>query len=70
MNNNDVLRRLRYALDISNPSMIEIFQLSGCSIEQPTLIKLLKKEDDDKFISLEFVQILKCALEAAFLDNK
>lgn len=51
MNNNDILRRLRYALDISNPAMIEIFQLSGCTIEQPTLIKLLKKEDEEEFIS-------------------
>jgi len=51
MNNNDILRRLRYALDISNPVMIEIFQLSGCSIEQPTLIKLLKKEEEEEFIS-------------------
>lgn len=51
MNNNDILRRLRYALDISNPAMIEIFQLSGCSIEQPTLIKLLKKEEEDDFIA-------------------
>ena len=51
MNNNDVLRRLRYALDISNPTMIEIFQLSGCTIEQPTLIKLLKKEEEEEFIA-------------------
>ncbi|NTW99901.1 MAG: DUF1456 family protein [Geobacteraceae bacterium] len=51
MNNNDILRRLRYALDISNPVMIEIFQLSGCTIEQPTLIKLLKKEEEEEFIS-------------------
>jgi uncharacterized protein YehS (DUF1456 family) len=51
MNNNDILRRLRYALDISNPTMIEIFQLSGCSIEQPTLIKLLKKEEEEEFIA-------------------
>ena len=51
MNNNDVLRRLRYALDISNPAMIEIFQLSGCSIEQPTLIKLMKKEEEEDFIA-------------------
>jgi uncharacterized protein YehS (DUF1456 family) len=50
MNNNDILRRLRYALDISNPAMTEIFQLSGCTIEQPTLLKLLKKEDEDEFI--------------------
>jgi uncharacterized protein YehS (DUF1456 family) len=51
MNNNDVLRRLRYALDISNPVMIEIFQISGCTLEQPTLIKLLKKEEEEDFIS-------------------
>jgi uncharacterized protein YehS (DUF1456 family) len=51
MNNNDILRRLRYALDISNPTMIDIFRLSGCSIEQPTLIKLLKKEEEEEFIS-------------------
>jgi uncharacterized protein YehS (DUF1456 family) len=51
MNNNDVLRRLRYALDIINPVMIEIFQISGCTLEQPTLIKLLKKEEEEDFIS-------------------
>lgn len=51
MNNNDILRRLRYALDISNPVMIDIFQLSGCTIEQNTLIKLLKKEEEEEFIS-------------------
>ena len=51
MNNNDVLRRLRYALNISNPVMIEIFQISGCTLEQPTLIKLLKKEEEEEFIA-------------------
>ena len=51
MNYNDILRRLRYALDISNPVMIDIFKLSGCTIEQPTLLKLLKKEGEDEFIS-------------------
>jgi uncharacterized protein YehS (DUF1456 family) len=51
MNNNDILRRVRYALDISNPRMIEIFQLSGCTLELPTLLKLLKKEEEEEFIS-------------------
>ncbi|GAC1472421.1 MAG: DUF1456 family protein [Desulfuromonadaceae bacterium] len=50
MNNNDILRRLRYALDISNPAMIEIFQLSGCTIEHTTLLKFLKKEEEEDFI--------------------
>lgn len=51
MNNNDILRRVRYALDISNPGMIEIFKLSGCNLELPTLLKFLKKEEEDEFIS-------------------
>jgi uncharacterized protein YehS (DUF1456 family) len=51
MNNNDILRRVRYALDISNPGMIDIFKLSGCSLELPTLLKLLKKEEEEDFIS-------------------
>ena len=51
MNNNDILRRVRYALDISNPDMIGIFKLSGCNLELPTLLKFLKKEDEDEFIS-------------------
>lgn len=51
MNNNDILRRVRYALDISNPGMIDIFKLSGCNLELPTLLKLLKKEEEEEFIS-------------------
>lgn len=46
MTNNDVLRRVRYALDISNSAMIEIFSLSGHLLEQPQLLNLLKKEDE------------------------
>lgn len=50
MTNNDILRRFRYALDISNPAMIEIFRLSGHAIEPPALIDLLRKEDDPGFV--------------------
>lgn len=32
MTNNDILRRFRYALDISNSTMIEIFRLSNHDI--------------------------------------
>ena len=50
MNNNDIMRRVRYALDISNPSMVEIFKLVGCGMTEPTLLKLLKKEEEEEFI--------------------
>jgi len=45
--NNDILRRFRYALDISNPKMLEIFRTSGHEIDQETLIDLLKKEEEE-----------------------
>jgi len=45
--NNDILRRFRYALDISNPKMLEIFRTSGHEIDQETLIALLKKEEEE-----------------------
>lgn len=50
MTNNDILRRFRYALDISNPKMLEIFRLAGHEIDQAELISMLKKEDDDGFL--------------------
>lgn len=49
MTNNDILRRFRYALDISNITMIEIFKQTGHEIDQPTLIDLLKKEDEEGY---------------------
>ena len=50
MTNNDILRRFRYALDISNPKMLEIFRIAGHEIEQTALLALLKKEDEDGFL--------------------
>lgn len=47
MTNNDILRRFRYALDISNPKMLEIFRLSGHETDQDTLMALLKKEGEE-----------------------
>jgi uncharacterized protein YehS (DUF1456 family) len=45
--NNDILRRFRYALDISNPKMQEIFRTGGHEIDQDALIGLLKKEEEE-----------------------
>lgn len=50
MTNNDILRRFRYALDISNPKMLEIFRTAGQEIDQTTLLALLKKEGEDGFL--------------------
>lgn len=49
MLNNDVLRSLRYTLDISETKMIEIIQLSGKQVAPDDLAAMLKKEDEEGF---------------------
>jgi uncharacterized protein YehS (DUF1456 family) len=46
VNNNDILIRLRYALDIKNVDMIEIFKLGGMEITKEELFKILTKSKD------------------------
>jgi uncharacterized protein YehS (DUF1456 family) len=47
MDNNDILIRLRYALEIKNKEMAEIFKLGGEEVTVPEVIKLLTKIDDE-----------------------
>lgn len=50
MDNNDLLIRLRYALDIKNNDMIEIFKLGGVELSKEEVLKVLTKtpESDDE----------------------
>jgi len=63
MTNNDILRRIRYALDISDPAMIAIFKLYDHEIDQAGLVGLLKKEDEEDHIACSD------AVMALFLDG-
>lgn len=47
MDNNDILIRLRYALDIKNKDMIEIFSLGGIEVTKEELPKILTKSKDE-----------------------
>ena len=49
MLNNDVLRSLRYTLDISDAQMVEIIQLSGKQVALDDLAAMLKKDDEEGF---------------------
>jgi uncharacterized protein YehS (DUF1456 family) len=53
MINNDVLRRLRYALELKDQTMIEIFALSDAEISRDDLLKLLKKDNEADFLALD-----------------
>ncbi|MBA4503456.1 YehS family protein [Marinobacterium marinum] len=46
MNNNDILRRLRYAFDFKNTKLIEIFAAADHQVTQLQVMNWLKKEDD------------------------
>lgn len=46
MNNNDVLRKIRYAFDFSDTKMIEIFELGGAQVTRAEVSSWLKQERD------------------------
>jgi uncharacterized protein YehS (DUF1456 family) len=52
MINNDVLRRVRFALELKDQTMIEIFALSDVEIIRGDLLNLLKKDNEAGFVAL------------------
>ncbi|MGM0875758.1 MAG: DUF1456 family protein [Bacillota bacterium] len=46
MDNNDILIRIRYALDIKNTDMVEIFKLGGIEVTKEEVLKILTKSND------------------------
>lgn len=58
MNNNDILIRLRYALDIKDSDMIEIFNLGGINLSKEELLRILlnpKRSGDLRIKEYEFI---------------
>jgi uncharacterized protein YehS (DUF1456 family) len=53
MINNDVLRRVRYALDLNDQTMIKIFALSDVEISRDELLNLLKKDNQEGYVELD-----------------
>jgi len=66
MNNNDILRRLRFAFDFSNKDAAALFQTDPASSEQLSQAEFLTriaKDDDKDFIACSDAEL------AAFLDG-
>ena len=63
MVNNDVLRSIRYALDLSDAKVVEIIKLAEFDVEQSDIPNLLKKEEEEGYA--------ECGddVMAAFLDG-
>ena len=63
MTNNDILKRLRFALDISDFSLIEMVELGGKEISESDLAFYFKKEDEENYANCSDSILL------AFLDG-
>ncbi len=57
MNNNDILRRLRYTFDFSDSKMMEIFDLAGHPATRAEISDWLKKDDNPAQQRLEDKQL-------------
>jgi uncharacterized protein YehS (DUF1456 family) len=49
MDNNDILRRIRYAFDFNDAKMITIFGLADHEVSREQISNWLKKDDDPEF---------------------
>ena len=63
MNNNDILRRLRYTFDFTDKQVLGLMEESGHPISQDLLHKWYKKEDQPGYVELDDRHL------AAFLDG-
>jgi uncharacterized protein YehS (DUF1456 family) len=63
MTNNDILRRLRYGLNLDNGGLLRLFALGGHALSPADLDLLLKKDDEPGFVDCPDTLLL------AFLDG-
>ena len=68
MTNNDILIRLRYALDIKNVDMVEIFKLGGLNFSKEELANMLIKVKEDEEAPENFIKVNNKMLET-FLNG-
>ncbi|ALO35520.1 transposase [Colwellia sp. MT41] len=52
MNNNDILRRLRYTFNFNDKQMVAIFASAGEEVNREQVSQWLKKDDDSDFVAL------------------
>lgn len=52
MENNDILRRIRYAFDFDDDKMMKIFALADQEVSRTQISSWLKKEDDPQYQSI------------------
>ncbi|MBY0223389.1 DUF1456 family protein [Sporosarcina aquimarina] len=69
LNNNDILTRLRYALDIKDTAMVEIFELGGMETTKEEVQKMLSKSKEDEAQENEYVKEVNNTMLESFLNG-
>jgi len=57
MTQNDILRRIRYILDLDDSKMISIFSLAGPEVTRAQISDWLKKDDDPAYQQLSDLEL-------------
>lgn len=57
MTNNDVIRRIRYILDVNDATMMSIFDQADMTVSRDDVRQWLKKDDDPEYQSLNDKQM-------------
>jgi uncharacterized protein YehS (DUF1456 family) len=68
MTNNDILIRLRYAFNIKNVDMVDIFKLGGMNFTKEEVMNMLIKVKEDEEAPENFLKVNNKTLEA-FLNG-
>lgn len=57
MDNNDILRRIRYIFDLEDAKMIAVFSATGYRVTRAQISDWLKKDDDPAFVKCDDKQL-------------
>lgn len=68
MTNNDIIIRLRYAFDLKNTEVVDIFKLGGLETNKEEVLNMLIKINDDEEAPENFVKVNNKMLET-FLNG-
>jgi uncharacterized protein YehS (DUF1456 family) len=68
VNNNDILRRLRYTFDLKELSIVDIFASADSIVAQEQVTSWLKKEDDAGYV--EMVDLEMATFLNGFINTK
>jgi len=52
MNNNDVLRKIRYIFDYNDDKMVKIFKSGGLEVDRAQVTAWLKPDDHEEFVGI------------------